>query len=176
MESLPEPYKTQVMLEIRRLVADIDAFIVPSRYYADFMSDYFQIPRDRLHIVSLGIQLEDFKVRDKPHEDRQPTVGYFARISPEKGFHVLVDAFLLLRKMKGTENVRSRVAGWLGQRENPFFQKQLQKLQREGGAHAFEYVGALDRKDSALAGRTSTRLRAVYSMRMLRSKPLRRKR
>ena len=107
MESLPEPYKTQVMLEIRRLVVDIDAFIVPSRYYADFMSDYFQIPRDRLHIVSLGIQLEDFKVRDKPHEDRQPTVGYFARISPEKGFHVLVDAFLLLRKMKGTENVRS---------------------------------------------------------------------
>ena len=148
LESLPEPYKTQAMVEIRRLAVDIDAFIVFSRYYADFMSDYLQIPRERLHIVPLGIKLEDFiTCIDKRSEDRQPTVGYFARISPEKGFHVLVDAFLLLRKMKGTENVHLRVAGWLGQRDGPFFQQQLQKLEREEGAEAFEYVGVLDRKE-----------------------------
>ena len=148
LESLPEPYKTQAMMEIRRLVADVDAFIVFSSYYADFMSDYLKIPRERLHIVRLGIKLEDFITRrDEPTEDRQPTVGYFARISPEKGLHVLVNAFLLLRKMRGTENVRLRVAGWLSERDGPYFRKQQQKLQQGGAADAFEYVGALDRKE-----------------------------
>lgn len=84
---------------------------------------------------------------DEPPQDRPPTVGYFARISPEKGLHVLVDAFLLLRKMKGTGDVQLRVAGWLGQRDGPFFQKQLRKLEREEGPEAFEYAGVLDRKE-----------------------------
>ena len=34
---------------------------------------------------------------------------------------MLVDAFLLLRKMRGTENARLRLAGWLGERDRPFF-------------------------------------------------------
>lgn len=148
IESLPEPYKTQAIHEIRRLVTDIDGFIVFSQFYADFISDYFQIPEKRIHIVPLGIKLEDFKtcIKRLP-ENRQPSVGYFARICPEKGFHVLLDAFLFLRKMKGTEDVHLKVAGWLGQRDRPFFQRQLQKLQREGAVEAFEHVGVLDRKE-----------------------------
>ena len=35
---------------------------------------------------------------------RPPTVGYLARICPAKGLHVLVDAFLRLRRMPGAEN------------------------------------------------------------------------
>ena len=148
VESLPEPYKTQAILEIRRLVTGIDGFIVFSKFYADFMSDHFHIPEKRIHIVPLGIKLEDFKtcINTLP-ENPQPTVGYFARICPEKGFHLLLDAFLLLRKMKGTEDVHLKVAGWLDRRDRPFFRRQLQKLQREGAVEAFEHVGVLDRKE-----------------------------
>ena len=55
LEQLDEPYKSQAIGEIRRLVRHIDGFIVFSRYYADFMADYFGIPPEKLAITPLGV-------------------------------------------------------------------------------------------------------------------------
>ena len=60
LRDLPEPYQSQALAEIRRLVADVDGFIVHSRYYADMMADYFEIPAAKLHITPLGVDTADF--------------------------------------------------------------------------------------------------------------------
>src|SRR5690606_17455193 len=99
-----------------------------SEYYRDFMSEFLTLPKEKFQIVPLGVRVEDFrreKVETSPPEtERPPTIGYLARICPEKGLHVLCEAFRLLRQMTGTQNARLRIAGWLGKRDEMYFQQE----------------------------------------------------
>ncbi|MFV1966692.1 MAG: glycosyltransferase family 4 protein [Pirellulaceae bacterium] len=154
LEYLTEPYRSQAIEEIRRLVVQIDGFLVHSRYYADFMQEYLGIPPGKIHQVPLGVDVRGFPA---PSEatlagmapgDRTPaarTIGYLARLSPDKGLHLLVDAFLDLRLRSRTKGVRLRIAGWTGRDHRSYAEKQLARMEAAGLAGAFEYVGAVDR-------------------------------
>ena len=144
---LIEPYKSQALAEIRRIAKDVDAFIVFSQYYADFMGDLLGLDRYKIHVVPMGIRVEDFAIAPRRAFDRPPRVGYFARICPAKGLHVLVDAFAKLRTMPGTENAELHAAGWLGEGDKGFFGEQLAKLERLGLKDAFNYRGVVERAD-----------------------------
>jgi len=174
LEHLPEPYKARAFDEIRRLVSNVDGFLVHSRYYAEFMAGYFGIPTDKLHVVPLGIDTRGYAEpengtgtdrpdrsqgpengtgTDRPDRSqshfpagRPPTIGYLARLAPEKGLHVLVDAFLELRQRPGLKDVRLRIAGWLGEHQRPFAESQFDKLRMAGLDDAFQYVGEVDRR------------------------------
>jgi glycosyltransferase involved in cell wall biosynthesis len=147
LEQLEEPYREQALAEIRRLVCELDGFIVFSHYYADFMSGYLGIPRERIHVVPLGLNTRDFQGEPPERESGPPRLGYLARICPEKGFHLLVDAFLQLRKMEGTGDVQLQAAGWLGVSDGPFFSEQLDKIRRAGEEEAFHHLGVIERNE-----------------------------
>ena len=151
LEYLPEPHKTRCFEQIRRLVRDVDGFLVHSRYYAEFMTGYFGIPPDKLHVVPLGIDTRDFAEPESATEQdaassRPPTIGYLARLAPEKGLHVLVDAFIELRRRPGMDNVQLRIAGWLGEQNRAYAESQFDKLRAAGLGDAFQYVGEVDRQ------------------------------
>ena len=96
LEGLQEPYRSQSLKLIRESVKHVDAFISVSHYYADFVPDYLGIPREKIHVVPLGINLQGYEKRNA--EPSQPfTIGFFARIAPEKGLHVLASAYQKLR-------------------------------------------------------------------------------
>lgn len=156
LEHLPEPHRTRAFDEIRTLVGDVDGFLVHSRYYAEFMAGYFGIPPDKLHVVPLGIDTLGFGQPQPPRQDeaatgsaRPKTIGYLARLAPEKGLHVLVDAFLELRRMPGMNHVQLRIAGWLGEQNRTFAENQFDKLRAAGLADAFRYVGEVGRRGKA---------------------------
>lgn len=143
-ESLPEPFKTRTLDLIRRHCQEIDGFIATSSDYADFMAGYFDIPRHKVHVIRPGLNLAGHG-GDRPSRDGKPfTVGYFARICPEKGFHVLVEAFTLLRKMPGLEGAKLRASGWLGENNRLYFEKQVKHLQDSGLINDFEHVECPD--------------------------------
>ena len=148
LNQLTEPYRQQALTLIRQLAGDIDGFLVFSRYYADHMADYLGIPAEKMHVVPMGIDLQGFppaaEEKNSPH-DRPQTLGYLARICPEKGFHVLIDAYLQLRKMPGTEHTRLAVAGWLGQGDRPFYEAQIERLRQADAAEYFYNAGVVDR-------------------------------
>ena len=110
--------------EMRRLVCHIDGFLTFSQDYRQRMAELFEIPSERIHVVPLGLASpEDFfdgdggdGGRDGVQRDdpRPPTLGYLARLCPEKGFHHLVDAFLDLRQRPQTTETRLLFGGWLG--------------------------------------------------------------
>ena len=130
-ESLPAPYKARALALIRERGQDMTAFVATSAYYAAFMAGYFGVPREKVHVVLPGLNLEGHGGR--PGRDGQPfTVGYFARICPEKGFHNLVDAFILLKKMPGTQEARLHASGWLGESSRHFYAEQVKKLEAAG--------------------------------------------
>ena len=144
LDSLPEPYRTQSFEEIRRLVDQVDGFLVHSRFYGEYMQEYFGIPAEKLFQVPLGIDVNGFPQPDDA-TSRPPTIGYLARLAPEKGLHVLVDAFLELRRRRQTHNARLHIAGWLGPSQRGYADAQFAKLRSAGLQDAYHYAGSVDR-------------------------------
>jgi glycosyltransferase involved in cell wall biosynthesis len=140
LEALPPADRARCIDLIRRNCESIDGYLVTSRYYADFMAGYLGLPRSRMHVVYPGLNLTG---HGGPREfrDRPPyTIGYFARICPEKGFHHLVEAFRILAQTPGAPECRLKVSGWLGENHRAYFDEQLRKLRDAGLGAAVEYA------------------------------------
>jgi glycosyltransferase involved in cell wall biosynthesis len=150
LRDLPEPYQSQAFAEIRRLIPFVDGFLAHSQYYADFMSGYLSIPRERIEVVPLGLDTSDFAelVDHDPTRrlDGDNTIGYLARLAPEKGLHVLVDAFIHLTEEFDRRDTRLRIAGWLGDHNRRYVEQQLEKLRKAELSSNVDLVGEVDRR------------------------------
>ncbi len=144
LEALPEPYRGQALALIREHCRELDGFIATSAYYADFMTGYFSIPRERIHVIYPGLNLAGHG-GPRPSSNGPPyTIGYFARICPEKGLHVLAEAFCILCQTPGTPACRLRVSGWLGENNRPYLDGIRRRLRESGLADRFEHVESPD--------------------------------
>ncbi len=153
LDQLVEPYKSHAFEEIRRLIDCVDGFVVNSQYYADFMKPYLGIPAAKLDIVPLGIDTRGFRpagsetAQTQPDSGRQRTIGYLARLAPEKGLHVLVDAFIELHKKPDMGDVQLRIAGWMGEQNREYAETEFAKLKAVGLDDAFRYAGVVNRHE-----------------------------
>jgi glycosyltransferase involved in cell wall biosynthesis len=148
LNGLVEPYRTRAIDLIRRQVPDVDRFLSVSDYYVPIMSDMIGIPPERISVVPLGINLSGYE-RKARHGDPF-RVGYFARVSPEKGLHVLADAYKLLRARTPDASMRLDVAGYMAQAQASYLDGIKRDLANAGLADEFRYHGAVDR-DGKLA-------------------------
>jgi glycosyltransferase involved in cell wall biosynthesis len=153
LEELIEPYRTKSIELIRNQVKDVDHFIAVSDYYVPTMSKMLNIPPDRISVVPLGINLTGYE-RAAPKKDDVFRVGYFARVAPEKGLHVLAEAYPLFRKKTGGAAVRFEAAGYLSRDHEPYLEKVKRGLEKAGFANEFTYHGALDREGKLACRRT----------------------
>ncbi len=145
LEYLPEPHKQQALELIGTNCRSFDGYLTTSRYYADFMAGYLKLPRERMHVVYPGIRLDGFAGRETGGKDGEPLViGYLARICPEKGLHLLVEAFGLLRQMPEVPACRLRVAGYLGPDNRSFLEDLKKRVEAQGWGQDFEYVGEVN--------------------------------
>jgi glycosyltransferase involved in cell wall biosynthesis len=147
LDGLKEPYRREALALIRENVQHVDAFIAVSQYYADFMPDYLDIPRNKIRVVPLGINLGGYERR--PRERTQPfTVGYFARVAPEKGLHVLAETYgRLRREREDFHAARLEVAGYLGAEHKKYLEDITRRMEKWGLADEFHYRGVLDRQE-----------------------------
>ena len=145
LEDLIEPYKSQALKLLQARAWDVDGFIAPCRYYADFMAGYLNIPVGKIHVVNLGVSLQGYSNAKKHTTEFPFVIGYLARICPEKGLHLLVDAFYQLTQRLGSDKIRLKIAGYLGKRDKPYFEGIIKQIDMWGLTHAFEYSGEVDR-------------------------------
>jgi glycosyltransferase involved in cell wall biosynthesis len=147
LDQLREPWKTRVFEVLRERAQDVDAFIVNSRWYGGMMADYLRVDPGRMHVVPLGLDLAGHGGGPGALSEGAPlTVGYLARICPEKGLHVLVDAFRLLAGDPAWQGrLRLRAAGYLGERDRPYLQDLEAKIRAWGLAGSWDYAGEVDR-------------------------------
>jgi glycosyltransferase involved in cell wall biosynthesis len=131
---------------IRTHAAHVDRFTAVSEYYADFMAGYLSIARDRIDVVPLGINLAGFERRATRPPGAPFTVGYLARIAPEKGLAALCEAYVRFRKMPGVEAARLEVAGYLASDQQPYLRDAERRVADAGFGGEFHYRGALDRE------------------------------
>lgn len=146
LENLVEPYKSQARRLLQERSGDADAFIATSDYYASFMADYLQLRPEKIHVVRLGLNLSGHG-RDLPDPPEGTLViGYLARVCPEKGLHLLVEAFVRLAEELGSEQVFLKVAGYLARRDKPYLMGLQKRISQAGLEDRFQYAGEVDRR------------------------------
>lgn len=145
LEELTDQHRPEVLAELRRLAREVDGFITFSESYAQSMAELLEIPREKFHIVTIGIDSRDFSGL-KRISGRPPTVGYFGRIAPEKGFARIVDAFIHLHSEHNLGKACLKAAGWLGENNREFFETQVGRIEAAGLGQNFNYTGAPGRQ------------------------------
>lgn len=151
LDYLPPQHREESIRWIRQIAEHVDGFLVYSQFYAEYIRRYLGLDRARFDIVPLGIQTADFQaspVVARP-ANRPPTIGYFARLAPEKGLHTLVDAFIRLRSQwqpsASTPAPRLLMAGWLGKQHQAYVDEQFRRLDQAGLKESYAYWGTVDR-------------------------------
>ena len=73
------------------------------------------------------------------------TIGYFARVCPDKGLHQLAAALPLLAADASVPPVQVWAAGYLDAADRPYFTEIRRQIGEAGLGDRFHYVGPLDR-------------------------------
>jgi glycosyltransferase involved in cell wall biosynthesis len=145
LDGLGDPYRDEALRLIREHAASVDAFLAVSRFGADRMSAFLGIERNRIRIVPIGI---DFEGHTRARLDAEPfTIGYLARVAPEKGLHVLCEVYRRLRARPGCPPSRLVAAGYLAPEHKGYLAEIEKQMAAWGLADQFEYRGALDRAE-----------------------------
>ncbi|MGH9659452.1 MAG: glycosyltransferase family 4 protein, partial [Bryobacteraceae bacterium] len=144
LDGLVEPYRTQSLDLIRANLQHVDAFLPTSQYYRTHMSAYLGIPPEKMHVVPIGVNLQGHHTGFKFHTNCF-TVGYFARIAPEKGLHVLCDAYCRLRRETDFSGATLEAAGYLAPEHRGYLRDIERRMRDAGFAAEFQYRGVLNR-------------------------------
>lgn len=145
LEQLPEPYSQQAFALLTGIVPSIDCFLAPSRDQADGFAPRLGIPADEIPVIYTGVSLDGFP--ERPARTDQPfTIGYLARVAPEKAAHLLVDAFYKIRtQIPDTPPCRLRIAGWLAPEHQSYVENIQRRITGWGLTDDYDYVGEVDR-------------------------------
>jgi glycosyltransferase involved in cell wall biosynthesis len=146
LDGLGPSYKEQSLELIRAASRYVDAFFPVSEYYRDFMPGYLGISRERMFVIPIAINLEGYAPR-QGRRDRDFTVGYFARIAPEKGLHALCDAYVRLRSTSAGSTARLAAAGYMPPEHQGYLQEARTILRKAGLEDEFDYRGEVDRAE-----------------------------
>ncbi len=146
LDGLQEPYHTDAMELIREHIEHVDGFLSVSEYYARFMPGYLGIPQEKIRVVPLGINPHGFELREQKRSGPF-TVGFLARVAPEKGLHVLAEAYRILRKSGDLPEARFEAAGYMAADCKPYLEEIQKHLKDTGLEGEFHYRGVLDRAD-----------------------------
>jgi len=150
LERLSEPHRSEARAVLRERCADLSALVAMSHYCADFMADYLPFPRERIRVIPPGLKLDGHTGGERvprPEGPKKPplVIGYLSRICPEKGLHVLAEAFRLLAGEQDLPPMRLVAAGSLGESDRPYLERIQSQLAEWGLADRFRYVGEPDR-------------------------------
>jgi glycosyltransferase involved in cell wall biosynthesis len=154
LDAMAERDKGQIRDAIRRSVPHVDRFVATCSYYAAQMSDYLGVRREEIDVVFPGIPA-DYLTDARPsgaavnHGGKPPTAGFLARICPEKGLHKFIDAVLLLAQMPGMQDLRVRVAGYVGKQYEKWYAEQQARVRQAGFDGRAQFLGEVE-KDAKL--------------------------
>ena len=110
------------------------------------MTGLLKIPSERMSVVPLGISMKGYTRRDPQTASPRPfRAGYFARIAPEKGLHLLAEAYIRFRRRIGAGPAALDVAGYMAPSHQRYLDDARQSLERAGFGHEFIYRGTIDR-------------------------------
>ncbi|MBR58236.1 MAG: glycosyl transferase group 1 [Myxococcales bacterium] len=129
---------------LRERTADIDGFIAVSSEYGRRMAERLHLDPEGIFVAANGIALDSLQGVAPPAEEISSgsTVGYLARMMPEKGLHILIEAFIHLRSQmtEDTNQPRLRVAGVVTKVDELYFEEQKRRIEEAGLGEAVDFL------------------------------------
>ena len=149
LEQLVPPHYEEARALLRERAAEVAGFTALNGYYADFMSEYLSVGREKVHVVPHGLLLDGIPDRREPDAPRVDApamrIGYFARICKEKGLHLLVEACEALAERRPELAFELHAAGYLGAGDRDYLIDLRKWAERGPLKGRFRYHGELDR-------------------------------
>ena len=135
LDSLAEPYRERCWRLLQERAVDVDRFVAPSRYYGTLMRERLQQAAEKIVVIYNGIDLDGFAPAPAPPEF--PTVGFLARMCPEKGLDTLVEAFIKLASR--VPDARLKIGGTQTDADRSFVNDLKGRLEQAGIANVVEF-------------------------------------
>ncbi len=129
LDSLPEPFRTRSWEEMKERLVECDLLVAPSHFYAGVMAERLGISREGIEVLPNGINLEGYGRRE---QEGPPAIGYFSRMSHDKGLGDLVDAYLLLQERGRFPDCRLKIGGSCPPGDEAFVNEQKKKIEEAG--------------------------------------------
>jgi len=129
VDAMEESWRERIWQLMAEKSRDVDAFIAVSSYFAGFMQDKMHIPSDKIHIVHIGVNPENY-LYSSPATSPQ-AIGYLSRICEENGFEILADAFILLKSDRQFESLKLKITGGMTGDDKPFLHRQIEKFEKK---------------------------------------------
>lgn len=150
LDSIPEPWGPRAWQTLSERASTVDLWISPSRHFADRMGRRLGISQERIRVVPNGIHLSGYNTLPgrQPKRPGEPlTLGFFARMGPDKGLDILVDAFLGLRRTGRFPFLRLKVGGGCGPGDESFVSDLQGRLAAAGLSEAASFHPNLTREE-----------------------------
>ena len=146
LEDLTDDDRERAIAKMSSRATEFDGFLTHSRFYRDHMAEYLNLPQNRFQLIPLGIDLDGCDGEPVDRGNPQFTVGYFARICPEKGIHKLVEAIRVLQERHPDTLVR--IGGYVGPRDQRFAAEVRNSLEQHRLNH--DWRGTLATRDEKI--------------------------
>ena len=144
IEELDEPHRTGCIEEIRVRANELDGMLAVSAFYREMVCAKYGIEENKVAVVLPGVPLDGHPAEKPDPLDDGLTIGYLARLGPEKGLDRLCEAFSSIAAA-GNETLRLSAAGYFSGPSAPWLKEIARKLQGAGVRDRTEFLGTLDR-------------------------------
>jgi glycosyltransferase involved in cell wall biosynthesis len=140
VDTMESSHAEEVWGLMRERAPEVDAFFPVSRYYAEKMSDRVGIPRERLHVVYIGLDLDRYRPGPAPLSFDPPVVGFLSRISESQGIGLLAEAFIKLKRESSLRDARLHISGGQTGDDRKFIRGITKRLEASGVLEDVEIV------------------------------------
>ena len=144
LNALPDGVRERAWQTTAERAADVDLFIAPSQYFANFMRERLRLPAEKLRVIYNGINLDGYA--EQQSKAQPTTLGFFARMCREKGLHTLIDVYIELQRRRTIPNLRLKIGGSCGPTDQKVVDEQKRKLRDAGLENTVEFHPNLSRQ------------------------------
>jgi glycosyltransferase involved in cell wall biosynthesis len=143
IDPMRDEYRQQVWDIMAEKAHHVDAFVAVSSYYASVMQDRLHLPDLKMHVVHIGINLDEYSaIQNRPDP---PVIGFLSRLSECHGLGLLVDAFLKLKNQPQFKNLQLHLTGGYSHEDQVFFNEQLNRVKKAASSNDVKIFQDFDR-------------------------------
>jgi glycosyltransferase involved in cell wall biosynthesis len=106
----------------------VDRFISVSQYFARVATQKMNLSPDKISSIHIGVDPADYLFNNSINKKR--TIGFISRMCHENGMDILVDAFILLKKQQGYDDVQLILTGGRTGDDQQFLKQIRNKLKK----------------------------------------------
>jgi glycosyltransferase involved in cell wall biosynthesis len=129
VDAMKPAFRDNVWNLMSEKAKDVDRFIAVSDFFSGVMQRRMNLSPERVLSLYLGVDPGDYEFVPTSFKGRN--IGYISRICHENGFDILVDAFVLLKKMNGFGDVKLIITGGYTGADTSYIKEVRKKLYRE---------------------------------------------